>query len=184
MTTDIYKISNSKIISRLLPFYARGRKMYLFLEAVASPLINTHKAFLTWAYDMILKTKITSQTDVLIWYLNYKFNVHFNNIEDSFAIDQEAEIENLMAFNYREIAFFKMVGVKIFDGDESEDEYDISKPTRDFNKRNQANVITIHAPKLKNDASYTAIEYRTEIMEVINYYKTSFRKYVIEINEN
>jgi len=184
MTTDIYKISNSKIISRLLPFYMRGRKMYLFLEAVASPLINLHKSFLEWAYDMILRTKITSQTDVLIWYLNYKFNSHFYSANDSFAIDQEIEIENLMAFNYREIAFFKMVGVKIFDNDEVEDEHDISKPTRDFSKRNQTNVITIHAPKLKVDASYSEEQYAAEIMAIIDYYKTSFRKYVIEINEN
>jgi len=184
MTIDIYKISNPKIINFILPFYARGRRMSLFLEAVASPLVSIHKAFLEWGYDMILKTKITSQTDVLIWYLNYKFNRHFNNPSDSFAIEQEIEIDNLTAFNYREIALFKMVGVKIFDGDEAEQEYDISKPTRDFNRRNQTNAIIIRAPKLKADANYTDVDYKTDIIAIINDFKTSFRKYAIEINEN
>lgn len=184
MTTDIYKISNSKIICRILPFYMRGRKMILFLEAVASPLINLHKEFLTWAYKMVLKTKITSQTDVIIWYLNYLFNSHFYNHADSFTIEQDAEIENLMAFNYREIALYKMVGVQIFDTEEEQISQVVSRPTRDFNDRLNSNVITIHAPKLKSDPNYTNMNYVTEIMEVINEYKTSFRKYVIEINEN
>lgn len=184
MTTDIYKISNSKIICRVLPFYARGRKMILFIEAIASPLINLHKAFLVWAYRMILKTKITSQTDVFIWYLNYLFNEHFYNHADSFSIDQDVEIDNLTAFNYREIAFFKLVGVKIFDTEEEEVSQVISRPTRDFNNRLDTHAIVIHAPKLKSDENYTAMTYVTEIMKVVNEYKTSFRKYVIEINEN
>lgn len=158
--------------------------MILFLEAVASPLINLHNAFLIWAYKMVLKTKITSQTDVIIWYLNYLFNEHFYNHVDSFTIDQDAEIENLMAFNYREIALYKMVGVQIFDTEEEEVSQVISRPTRDFNNRLDSNVITIHAPKLKNDANYTAMNYVKDIMNVINEYKTSFRKYVIIINEN
>jgi hypothetical protein len=42
MNTDIYKISNSKIICRVLPFFARGRRMILFLESVSTPLIRLH----------------------------------------------------------------------------------------------------------------------------------------------
>lgn len=184
MTTDIYKISNSKIICRILPFFARGRKMILFIEAAASPLINLHKSFLAWAYKMILKTKITSQTDVLIWYLNYLFNEHFYNHGDSFSIEQDVEIENLVAFNYKEIAGFKMIGTKIFDVSEENDALIYSRATRDFNSRMSVNAIIIHAPKLKADDNYTVINYMQEIHAVIEEYKTSFREYVISINEN
>ena len=158
--------------------------MILFLEAVASPLISLHKTFLVWAYGMVLKTKITAQTDVLIWYLNYLFSEHFYNHGDSFTIEQDSDIENLMAFNYREIALYKMVGVQIFDTDEEDVSQVISRPTRDFNNRMDSNVITVHAPKLKNDPNYTAMNYVREIMDVVNEYKTSFRKWVIEINED
>lgn len=184
MTTDIYKISNPKIICRVLPFYARGRKMTLFLEAVASPLISLHNSFLAWAYKMILKTKITAQTDVLIWYLNYLFSEHFYNHSDSFSIDQDQDPNDLIAFNYREIANFKMLGTKIFNVEEEKDALVYSKATRDFESRMNVNSIVIHAPKLKSDANYTAINYMQEIHKVIDEYKTSFRKYTISINEN
>ena len=95
--------------------------MILFLEAAASPLINLHKSFLAWAYRMILKTKITAQTDVLVWYLNYLFNSHFYNQGDSFSIEQDTETEDLVAFNYKEIAGFKMIGTKIYDVNEESD---------------------------------------------------------------
>ena len=158
--------------------------MILFMEAIASPLINLHKAFLAWAYKMILKTKITAQTDVLIWYLNYLFNEHFYNHGDSFAIEQDSDIENLVAFNYKEIAGFKMIGTKIYDVEEESDALIYSRATRDFNSRMNVNAIIIHAPKLKSDVNYTSINYMQEIHAVIEEYKTSFREYVISINEN
>ena len=184
MTTDIYKISNQKIICRVLPFYARGRKMILLLEAIASPLISLHNTFLTWAYGMLLKTKVTAQTDVLIWYLNYLFKEHFYNQNDSFSIEQDQDPEDLISFNYREIANFKMLGTKIFDVSEESDALLYSKATRDFESRMDVNSIVIHAPKLKSDANYTAINYMQEIHKVIDEYKTSFRNYAISINEN
>ena len=158
--------------------------MILFLEAVASPLISLHNAFLGWAYGMILKTKVTAQTDVLIWYLNYLFNEHFNNYGDSFSIEQDQDPDDLIAFNYREIANFKMLGTKIFDVNEESDALLYSKATRDFESRMQVNSIVIHAPKLKSDENYTAINYMQDIHKVIDEYKTSFRKYDISINEN
>ena len=114
MNTDIYKISNSKTICRVLPFFARGRRMILFLEAVASPLISLHKKFLKWAYKMLFKLKITAQTDVMVWYLNYLFNERFVNNADSFTIEQDFEIKNLVAFNYAELATLKILGIKIY----------------------------------------------------------------------
>ena len=184
MTTDIYKISNSKTICRLLPFFARGRKLVLFLEAVAAPLVNLHRAFLKWAYRMLLKTKMTAQTDVIIWYLNYLFREHFYNGNDSFAIDQDIEIDNLLAFNYREVALFKLVGTKIFDTDEQSMSQAISRPVRDMNSRLQPNAIIIFAPKLREDENYTETDYINGIIGVINEYKTYFGPYVVEINEN
>ena len=184
MTTDIYKISNIKTICRILPFYARGKKMVLFLEAVASPLVSLHKTFLSWAYNKILKTKITAQTDVLIWYLNYLFRDRFLNSDDSFRIEQDTDANNFIAFNYNEIANLKMLGTKIFNISEEGDELAYSKATRDFNSRMNVNSIVFHAPQIKPDPDYTEIKYTQEIRDVIEEYKNSFRQYTISINEN
>ncbi len=54
MNTNIYRISNARIICRVLPFFARGRKTILFLEAIASPLVSLHKKFLLWSYEMVV----------------------------------------------------------------------------------------------------------------------------------
>lgn len=184
MTTDIYNISNAKTICRTLPFFVRGRKMILFLEAAASPLISLHKTFLKWVMKMIIKTKITSQIGVLIWYLNYLFKERFLNESDSFDIDDEVGIDWLTGFNYREIAMYGIVGVRIFSTEENEfeSEYSISKPTKDINKRLDRVPIIVHAPKLNGE--YTEADYVRDILEVIDEYKTSFREWKVVINDN
>lgn len=186
MTTDIYKINNSKLICRLLPFFARGRKMILFLEAVASPLISLHRTFLLWAFDIILSVKMTAQTDVLVWYLNYLFKARFHDATNAFRIEQDFDPRYLIAYNYREIAAFKFVGVKIYN--KSEDI--VSKPVKDYGEHSLSESIVIHAPKLKvngddgYDSSYTPTVYASEIMAIIDKYKTSYRQYSVVININ
>ncbi len=184
MNRDIYKISNSKTICRVLPFFARGRRMILFLEAVASPLISLHKKFLKWAYKMLFKLKITAQTDVMVWYLNYLFNERFVNNADSFTIEQDFEIKNLVAFNYAELATLKILGIKIYNDSEEETALSLSKPTKDISAALQSSTVIIHAPVITTDANYTEQQYKSDILAAINEYKTSFVNYIIQINEN
>lgn len=185
MNTDIYNISNSKIICRVLPFFARGRKMILFLEAVATPLISLHRRFLRWAMQMIIKVRVTAQTDVLVWYLNYLFSQHFADPTDTFTIEQDFDIRHLVAFNYKELATLKILGIKIYDeATEEEDELSLSRPTRDINARLQSSTVIIHAPAITEASGYTERQYRADIMSAVNDYKTSFVQYIIEINEN
>lgn len=184
MNTDIYKISNSKTICRVLPFFARGRRMILFLEAAASPLISLHKKFLLWAFKMILKLKITAQTDVMVWYLNYLFNERFVNKADTFVIVQDFEIRNLVAFNYAELATLKMLGIKIYNEGEEGEALLLSKPTKDMNAALQSSTVIIHAPIIQDDVDYSEQRYKSDIMAAINEYKTSFVNYIIQINEN
>ena len=42
LSPEKYQIDNARAICRLLPFWIRGRKTILFLEAVAHPLKSVH----------------------------------------------------------------------------------------------------------------------------------------------
>ena len=181
MNTDIYNISNSKIICRLLPFFARGRKMILFLEAVSTPLIKLHNSFLQWAYEQIVKVKITFQTSVMIWYLNYKFSNLFVNIHDSFEVIQDQETAHFILFNKNESEIIEILGTRVTNTDE--DTYElISKPIKDAGSPDP-NLITIVAPAINTTEDYTEKQYKFDINEIISKYKTSFVKYQIVINQ-
>jgi len=187
MNTDIYKISNSKIICRVLPFFARGRRMILFLEAVSTPLIRLHKKFLVWAYDMILRLKMTFQTAIIIWYLNHKFSDYFVNKSDSFEISQDAELDYLVAFNMNEAAVMEIFGTRVLNISESESLSVLAKPVKPMSLRVLANQITISAPEIaigtdKVPSGYTNKDYLSDIKAVLDEYKTSFVKYSIVIN--
>lgn len=181
MNTDIYKISNSKTICRVLPFFARGRKMILFLEGISSPLVSLHKKFLTWAYKMLLSLKVTAQVEVMTWYLNHLFRSRFAHEEDTFVISDNYAVKNLVAFNYSEATMLKVIDVRIYDTDEQEEALSLSKPIGDIDDRIESDLVFIHAPRIKPDADYSEREYRRDILSAINEYKTSFVGYVIEI---
>ena len=182
MNTDIYKINNSKIICRVLPFFARGRKLVLFLEAVSIPLIRLNRAFVEWAYEMVVRVKMTAQTIVLTWYLNYKFKHLFQNSHDSFEILQDDEIEYLIAFNIDEVIPIKILASRIVNNNEQGLLSSLSKPMKDISKRLFSYSITINAPAITTTQTYTNRQYLKDITEALNYYKISFVKYIININ--
>lgn len=182
MNTNIYKISNSKIICRVLPFFARGRKLVLFLEAISIPLMKLNRDFVDWAYEMVLRVKMTAQTTVLTWYLNYKFRSRFINQQDSFVILQDDEIDYLIAFNIDENIPVEVLGKRIVNTNEQSLLTRLSKPMKDFSQRMFSYVIVINAPAITTTASYTNKHYLRDITQVLNYYKISFVKYDIVIN--
>lgn len=83
---DFTNIDNAKLIGRLLPFWVRGRKLSLFLQALLSPLKYTHTKFQRWALEIYIANHITSQKLSLEWYLKFKLKSHFINENDSFFI--------------------------------------------------------------------------------------------------
>ena len=81
-----YDIDNAKVIGRVLPFYIRGRKISVFLYAIAYPLVTLHETFKEWALQKKIEASITSQTLTMEWYLTYLFKDRFEDEAASFRI--------------------------------------------------------------------------------------------------
>lgn len=86
INVDFANIDNATIIGRLLPFWARGRKTSLFLQAILSPLTSAHNQFKAWALQRFIECQVTAQKSSLEWYLKYRLKFHFQNENDSFYI--------------------------------------------------------------------------------------------------
>lgn len=82
----ILDIDNAKLIGRLLPFWARGRKFINLLESIFSPLATAHKVFCEWAEDKYVASHITMQKPSMEWYLKYKLKKALKNPESNFII--------------------------------------------------------------------------------------------------
>lgn len=91
INVDFLNISNSKLIGRLLPFWARGRKMSLLIQALLNPLIEVHNSFKQWALEKYIYCHITAQAMSLEWYLTYRLRHHFRNPNHSFLIISEVK---------------------------------------------------------------------------------------------
>lgn len=94
---DFTNIDNAKLVSRLLPFWARGKRTSLLLQALLSPIMPVHNAFKVWALETFIECHITAQKSSLEWYLKYRLKPHFYNEEDEFLIAQGDEL--LACFN-------------------------------------------------------------------------------------
>ena len=83
---DFTNIDNGKLIGRLLPFWARGKKTSLLLQALISPLKSAHNLFKVWALSMYIDCHITAQKDSLEWYLKYRLKSHFADESGEFHV--------------------------------------------------------------------------------------------------
>lgn len=83
---DFANIDNAKLIGRLLPFWARGRKISLLLQAILSPIASAHSQFKAWALQRYIECHITAQKSSLEWYLKYRLKHHFLKENDNFFI--------------------------------------------------------------------------------------------------
>lgn len=86
VNVDFLNISNATLIGRLLPFWARGRKTSLFLQAILSPIASAHATFKAWALERFIECHITAQRASIEWYLKYKLKQHFLDEGDVFYI--------------------------------------------------------------------------------------------------
>lgn len=183
MNTNIYRISNAKIICRVLPFFARGRKTILFLEAIASPLVSLHKNFLAWSYEMVVNAKVTFQTVVFIWYLNHKFSGHFVDSSDSFEISQDQENDGLVIFYMDETELMSVFSSRVFNVSEKKMLVDYSQPLDSIENHTSVNIIVIKAPAITETEDYNTTQYIRDILVVVEEYKTSFGKCNVIIKE-
>lgn len=72
-----YYINFDKIINQLVPFYIRGRKLILYLQALIHPLRALNDKFVEYAKETRIEATMTSQIIKLEWYLNRKFSKYF-----------------------------------------------------------------------------------------------------------
>lgn len=103
-----YSINTARQVCRLLPYYLRGRKMILFLQAVSSPLsfFNTgDTAFNPWAHRKLLELSMNGQKIRLEWWLNNIFVSDYGiTLRPGQLITiREEEVGNAIVYSRREI---------------------------------------------------------------------------------
>ena len=68
MDVKQYVIDNTAAVSRLLPFFLRGKKAVTFMLGIAHPLISIHEQFKAWALERKIEAAIMGQVIPLEWY--------------------------------------------------------------------------------------------------------------------
>lgn len=173
---DFTNIDNSKLIGRLLPFWARGKKISLFLQAILSPIIYVHTKFQKWALEVYIESHITAQKPSLEWYLKYKLKSHFVDDTENFQIDQNLN-QSLSCFSgglwYNNILWNNDLlweNEKIIDV--PEDSY-----------QDYLNQIVIYAPAIIDTMNYDEEDYKRDIRNILSKFMVNFRKIKIIVRE-
>lgn len=209
---DFVNINNAVLIGRLLPFWARGRKISLLLQAILSPLISIHNNFKTWALERFIECHITSQRSSLEWFLKHKLQQHFLNEGDAFfiadGIDRticcfsnniwtnelywdnqmhwSADIEPLIDVNanYSCINSGRWHDERLWNQSLPwVNEPDGEEP--DDNFLLLINGIVVYAPAIIDTISYNAEDYERDIRFIMSNFMTNFRKiHIIIANTN
>ena len=172
-----YDIDNAKVIGRILPFFIRGRKLSMFLYAIAYPLVTLHESFKEWALQKKMEASVTSQTLTMEWYLTYLFKDKFEDETASFKItDSIDNPENIAYFTTERVEDYWNTA-PVYDSEESSETMVISN-TGEF--QDQDGVIII-APKIVEISSYSTDDYIKDICKTVDTYITNFKKYQIVI---
>ena len=180
MDFSFIKIDNSRIIARLLPYWLRGKKVFLFLKAILHPLVPVHTSFIEWAKDKYIKAHITSQKQSLEWYLNYRLKNHFANVTLSFEILYDTcSIENVI-FTESEKDLRREHTAPIYFNDEESKVGEMI--LRQKGEVKEATVTgNIYAPAITPTSNYSTEDYRREITSIVNQFITNFKKYNVII---
>lgn len=84
--SERYQISNAKIIARLLPFWARGRKLFSLIYGSLKPIESIHETFYSWAKYCFMEIKIPFNRAGIEYVLTKELNNYFANKEDKFNL--------------------------------------------------------------------------------------------------
>lgn len=171
MNIDFTDIDNSKLIGRLLPFWARGRRLSLLLQAVLSPIKTVHETFRTWALEKYIECHITAQRASLEWYLKHRLGPHFKRPDDSFIISRSTSAFASCFSTGRWRGELPWISNLQWDSGTGEHE--------DFALGDRINVL---APAIVNTVDYSGEDYERDIRLIMSKYMINFDKINIKIS--
>lgn len=168
-------IDNSRLVGRLLPFWARGRKTSLLIQALLSPLVSLHKTFQAWALERHIECVVTSQTMVLEWYLAYRLKKHFNDENDRFTITSGiTDVESCFSTGmWKDNAFWN--NDLLWDNEENH--------SGTLQGDDEILKINVHAPAIMETNEYDLDDYRLDITSIVSRYLTCFKDIKIIIQQ-
>lgn len=174
INTNRLNITNSKIICEALPFYARGRKLSLLLESAAYPIISIHDKFKEWALERMIEASVTSQSAVLVWYLNHVFKKRFKDKSDSFEIITDAtEGGSTIWFLDEQVLHVGYTPWMLNNENEKNDKELDLLVTRNLGEVDEiTSDVLIYAPQINESFSYNYEIYKGEIRKYIDKYVT------------
>lgn len=174
INTDRFNINNSKIICESLPFYARGRKIILLLEAAAYPLVAIHETFKKWALERMIESSVTSQSTVLVWYLNHVFRDKFKDKDDSFKIVTDATEGGATIWFLNEQILHVGTTPWMLDDENEENKRNLEQlVTRNYGEVDEITAdVLIYAPQINESVSYGYDIYKGDIRKHVDKYVT------------
>lgn len=178
--SDKYKIDLPATIGKVLPFYMRGKKLSLLLEAILNPLGMLHDAWVKWADERIIDASITSQPLAIEWYLKHKLYDHFINKGDEFVVKNGIDSPTSILFTEQESFKSDEYSQHIYCMDENMEVLTMTVMTRAESVDDNINFAII-APEIKETSMYDEEDYKHEITRIVNKYNTSFKTYQIII---
>lgn len=192
---DFVKINNAILIGRLLPFWARGRKTSLLLQAILSPIISAHNNFKAWALERFIECHITSQRPSLEWFLKYKLKKHFLNGCDVFTIVNGNDKSICCFNNYNRSSQQPWDNQMLCDVnagpliDTKSGKRRINDANRDddniYNRPMLIDSIVVNAPAIVNTINYNYEDYERDIRYIMSKYMINFKRiYIIIANTN
>lgn len=166
INVDFINIDNARLIGRLLPFWARGRWISLFMMAILSPIISVHNAFKVWALKQYVSCFITAQKASLEWYLKYCLKSRFLDEDDSFVVDHG---------NSSPLSCFSS---EIW---ENSGYWDNGLLWDDKEYIEQRELVKIAAPEIVDTVSYNHEDYERDIRNILSKFMINFDKISITI---
>lgn len=156
---DFVNIDNAKLVGRLLPYWARGKKISLLLQALLSPLIMIHNQFKVWVLETYIQCHVTAQRASLEWYLNYKLGSHFKNPSSSFSIVHGM---NLTCIN-----------TGLWENELPWSNFDVWQNERN-NKPYNDGYVNVLAPAITETTKYNSEDYERDIRNIMSKFMINF----------
>lgn len=165
---DFVNIDHARMVGRLLPFWARGRKMALLIQALIYPLKYAHSGFKKWAFERFVENHITGQKLSLEWYLKYRLKAHFADSSDKFFVTQSiTELKNYLSQG-------------LWDNDLLWNNYRYwengHKDNLDSSTSKYDKTTIVYAPKIVETVSYDYADYERDIRYIMSKYMINFSK--------
>lgn len=156
---DFTNIDNAKLIGRLLPFWARGKKTSLFLQAILSSIIAVHSSFKVWALKIFIECHITAQRASLEWYLKHLLKSHFYDENDEFLIAHGNEL------------------IACFSNDIWTNELNWNNVIRwGVNQVDAGEQTVVYAPRIIDTINYDHEDYKRDIRNIMSKFMINFDK--------